>query len=139
MHPFAQTRRKKDTPASVDTSSTSTAQHSHNALPTPTAQRSYVIWKHLRKSLPRTQANDNLIHKFFQATEIPPDVKVFTDAAGPWPSTAGERAFLVKNHPGLTQAIDYCVANGAHLISPSLGDYSWYGTMHPNLNTASVL
>ena len=96
------------------------------AFPTFISHRFYAIWKHLRKSIPRNEANDQLILKFFQASEIPSDVKVFTDAAGPWPTTSGERAFMVQNHPELNQAIDYCVANGVHLIIPSLGDYSWY-------------
>ncbi len=50
------------------------------AFPTFISHRFYAIWKHLRTSIPRNEANDQLILKFFQASEIPSDVKVFTDA-----------------------------------------------------------
>jgi hypothetical protein len=50
---------------------------------------------------------------------------VFTDAPSRWPAKHGENAFNLQSHPELIKAIDHCVASGAHLIIPSLGDYSW--------------
>ena len=109
-------------------SHTAPATHELHSPPPPTYQphRSYVIWKHQRRSIPRSQVIDHLITNFFQASTLPPDVLVFNDSAGPWPSRSGENAFDLQNYPGLKQAVDHCISSGAHLIIPSLGDYSWY-------------